>query len=113
MHELSIAESLIEQVVNAMKREGASKISSITVDVGVLSGVDPEALQMGFNVASEGTLAQGAKLTIQKIEAKIFCKTCQKESVVEDFCFLCPKCGSTEVEMKEGRELKVREMEVV
>lgn len=110
MHELSIASALIDQITEAMKRGGASKIMSVTVAVGSLSGVDADALQMAFSVASEGTPAQGAELVIQEIEAKIFCKTCQKENPAEDFCFICPACQSTDIEVKQGRELNVREI---
>ncbi len=110
MHELSIASALIDQITDVLKCEGASKICSVTVAVGPLSGVDADALQMGFSVASEGTPAQGAKLIIQKVEAKIFCKSCQKENTVEDFCFICPACQSTDIDVKAGRELNVREI---
>jgi hydrogenase nickel incorporation protein HypA/HybF len=64
MHELSIAQALIEQAQDIAKQNRAHKVNAITVAVGVLSGVDNDALQFVFPMAAEGTVAEAASLRL-------------------------------------------------
>ena len=68
MHELSIAAALVEQVDTIIAKEHAYAATRVTVTVGGLSGVCPEALELAFPVAAEGTTSAGAELVITHIE---------------------------------------------
>ena len=70
MHEMAIAMALIDQVEQAAREQKAQAIASITVAVGRLSGVDPDALRAVFELAAEETLAAGAQLEVEVLEGR-------------------------------------------
>lgn len=112
MHELSIAESVLSIVEDYARRNDASKVLSVKLRIGEMSAVQPEALAFCFEICANGTVAEGASLEIERVPLSARCRDCNATFDVEVYCFLCPDCGSTEVEIISGRELQVTEMEV-
>jgi hydrogenase nickel incorporation protein HypA/HybF len=80
--------------------------------VGALSGVDPEALRGAFPLAAEDTVAAGAELAIEWVEAAVRCRVCGKTSRPEPPFVYCGGCGSSEVDIEAGRELYIASIEV-
>ncbi len=112
MHELSIALALVEQAEEIAAREGARRLASITVTVGSLSGVNPEALELAFPDAAENTIAQDAQLIIETVEARARCRGCGRESS-PGFPFpVCEHCGSGDLEISAGQELLIKALEL-
>jgi hydrogenase nickel incorporation protein HypA/HybF len=64
MHELAIVESIMELVENAA---AGQRVLKVTVDVGLLTCVSPEALSFGFSLLAEGTPADGAEFEIRRV----------------------------------------------
>ena len=62
MHEMSIAMNIVDIAVQTAKANKAKKINSISVEIGALSGVVPEALEFCFEAATQNTMAQGSQL---------------------------------------------------
>jgi hydrogenase nickel incorporation protein HypA/HybF len=112
MHELSIACDLVHQVCNALKQYPGSKVETITVAVGVYSGVDPEALRTAFPFAAEGTSVRDAGLVITAVEPSFTCHSCGA-SYREAGGTACPVCGSTDMELIAGRELEITAVELL
>jgi len=112
MHELSIAAAVVEQAGQIAAREGAERVVAITVSVGSLSGVDPEALGFAFPFAAEGTVAGNARLSVEPVPAQLRCRACQNEWSPDDPVFVCAACGGTDVELLAGRELNIRTVEL-
>ncbi len=112
MHELSIAQALIEQLDEVATREGASEVLSVTLRVGSLSGADPDALSMAFPMAAEDTVAQGAQLIIENVPARVECRGCSLESSPEFPFLACENCGSNDVICLEGKELTLCSVEL-
>ncbi|OGV57938.1 MAG: hydrogenase maturation nickel metallochaperone HypA [Lentisphaerae bacterium RIFOXYA12_FULL_48_11] len=111
MHELSIAEALIEQVQEIAAKERAT-VTAIAVSIGSFSGVDPEALDQSFKIATAGTPLAGANLDIKKVPAKLLCHSCEKESCPELPLFECQYCGSMDCEMISGRDMLLQSVEL-
>jgi hydrogenase nickel incorporation protein HypA/HybF len=112
MHELSIALALVEQAEAIALREGAARLASITVTVGELSGVNPEALELAFPVAAENSLAREARLIIETVPARARCRACGQESS-PGFPFpACGQCGSPDLEISAGQELLIKTLEL-
>lgn len=113
MHELSIAQALVNQVAVAVRTEKASRASKIIVRVGTFSGVDPSALRAAFDVAREDeeSTAQ-ARLQIRKVNATAKCSTCGRRSRPEFPALVCPKCGSDRLVLQGGRDLIVESVEI-
>ncbi len=112
MHELSIAQALVEQVERAVLAEGALRANTVTIAVGALSGADPEALKAALPLVAEGTVAEGAELVVEVVPARVRCSACGVESVAESYFVGCSACGSREVELVSGRELHLRSVEM-
>lgn len=112
MHELSIAEALVKQVEAIVVREGATKVLSITVEVGALSGVDPDALATAFPFVAENSPATGkATLQIVTSPATVICGDCGTQQE-ESAATACGKCGSANLAFNGGRDLTFRSVEL-
>jgi hydrogenase nickel incorporation protein HypA/HybF len=109
VHELAIAESIVAAV---REKLADAPIRRVCVEVGRLSGVVPDALQFCFELATVGTTLDGAVLDIVSQPGRGHCRECGAEFDTGDFLALC-HCGSADVEVLGGRELRIREVEVV
>jgi hydrogenase nickel incorporation protein HypA/HybF len=109
MHELGITQSIVATVAEAAK---GRRVLRVTLEVGRLAGVMPRAIAFCFEVVAQGTSVEGAKLEIVDVAGKARCRACGTEFPVDNLCTLCP-CGSSEVALVSGEELKIKTMEVV
>lgn len=113
MHEVSIAQGLLEIAINSCTKEGYEGIESIRVKIGKASGVMPDSLLFAFEAIKIGTIAEKAVLTIDEIPVGGFCKKCNSNFTVEDaYVIACPLCGNISFQLETGRELNIDEMEV-
>ena len=108
MHELSITQSLVDAV---SARVDGAHVRELTMEIGKLSGVVPDAVRFCFDIVSGGTPLEGAVLTILEPAGAGVCRTCGVEFTMVDVFPLCP-CGSADVEVTNGRELRIRFLEV-
>jgi hydrogenase nickel incorporation protein HypA/HybF len=107
VHELSIAENIIDRVSNLALENGWRDISEIGLRVGELSGVDPEALRFSFEAASLATPLAGCRLEIEKEELAARCNQCGEEFRVRDWVFRCPRCNVSEVTVVRGQDFQI------
>jgi hydrogenase nickel incorporation protein HypA/HybF len=113
MHELSIAEALIEQVQRELHRAGQQgPVKRLELTVGRLSGVHSPSLRFAFDLISPGTVVEGAKLEIAEAAAVCQCRGCGARQTIEDLVAACPQCGSPEISIEEGRDLLLRGIEL-
>ncbi len=112
MHELSIAQSIMERVEALRAEHDAAGIASVQLQVGTLSGVDPYALEMAFSVAVEGTLYAATRWDIQSIPARVDCRSCGKTTTPDGPFPICMNCDSTDIKIVAGRELMIDTIEV-
>lgn len=112
MHELSIATELFKQVEKIIEDEHLNKVISITLKIGKLHQIVPEAFDFATEVITKGTKSDGVKIIYNEIPISIKCNQCRRENEVKDFYFICEKCGSSDVEIISGNELMFESMEV-
>ncbi len=112
MHELSIAQALVEQVEGAAAKEHAIRVVRVVIAVGTLSGVDPEALRSLFPLVAEETVAAGAELFIEQVATRVRCLACGLEAQTDAAFVGCTACGSRDVELSAGRELNIKSIEL-
>lgn len=114
MHELSIAQSLVELVTERLRAAGGARIASVDVEVGVLSGVVPAALLSAFEPASRQTPLEGAQLRLHEVPVKGHCPTCGAErDAVSVQRIHCAVCDTPLAAVTRGRELDVIAIEVI
>ncbi len=113
MHELAIAEALIEQIGTELDRAGQSgAVKRVELAIGRLSGVHCDCLRFAFNLLSPGTRAQGAELSIRQPPAVSRCRQCEAAVEIAEMVIDCPQCGSPEIVIEEGRELLLESIEI-
>ncbi len=108
MHELAITQSVVDTV---LRHTGEQQVTVVRLQVGRLTGVVPEAMELCFELATEGTALQGAALEIDRPVGRARCRTCGDDFELPDLIPLC-SCGSADVEVTRGRELLVTSVDV-
>lgn len=116
MHEMSIVLSIFsaidEKVISLRGTLEGAKVAKISLKVGEISTVVPEALQFSFEVARKSTIFDGAVLEVEKVPVRGRCQACSQEFPLDDVIFICPGCGSPRVELTQGRELFIDSFEL-
>ena len=108
MHELSITQSMVEL---CEQNAGGRRVLSVTMEIGELSGMVPEAVEFCFDACTRDTLLEGAHLIIDLIPGRGRCN-CGVESPLNTYYDPCPACGGFGLTVTAGEELRVRELEV-
>jgi hydrogenase nickel incorporation protein HypA/HybF len=111
MHELAIAESLLEIVVEEGLRHDLERIRIIRLQIGAMANVIPEALTFSFEMVSQNTIASGAVLEIETVPLVAQCSECGQRFDVVDQVFLCTRCGKPDIKLVSGRELSLVNLE--
>lgn len=106
MHEFGIASEIVSVAVSEGQRNGAARVTGVTVRVGVLRGIVPESLLLFFGHASKGTVAESALLEIEEEPVSIVCGTCG-ETPAYSLTLSCPRCGNGEVQVRGGDSLRI------
>ncbi|MBI6546146.1 MAG: hydrogenase maturation nickel metallochaperone HypA [Cyanobacteria bacterium NC_groundwater_1444_Ag_S-0.65um_54_12] len=94
------------------EQHGFSQVRTVRLNIGMLAPVASEALRNCFEIASQGTMAAGAVLAIERIPARGWCATCATPVTVQDYFEACPRCGRPELITTGGDELSIAELEV-
>ncbi len=113
MHELSIAQDMVDIVRQHLPDNHNIKVKSVNVVIGEMAGVVPDSLEFCFQVITAGTPLEGVPLRIERVPVELQCKQCLEIFGTEEPIFVCPKCGSTDVLMLKGNELLLNEIEIV
>lgn len=111
MHELSIAQEIIN-IVEASLPSRETKVKTIRLKVGLLSGVLIDSLIFCFEAITNQTKLENVKLDIVETPIKVKCNDCEKENVLLEPIFICPNCNSFNLNLIEGKELELVEIEI-
>ncbi|NOX38749.1 MAG: hydrogenase maturation nickel metallochaperone HypA [Calditrichaeota bacterium] len=112
MHEMSVAQSIVQIVEEVLQEQKAHRVLKVVVRIGELVAVVPESLQFCYRAITEGTELGDSELVIQTVPVRAVCQACGREFSPETPFFICPFCESTRVHLLQGQELQVSELEV-
>jgi hydrogenase nickel incorporation protein HypA/HybF len=112
MHEMGIANSILEGVGKELHRRPGSRAVKVGVRIGALAGVDPDALSFAFEALTLDTTFAGLELDVEYIAPRSRCRECSREFEVRNFELLCPSCGSLSTERTSGDELEFTYLEI-
>jgi hydrogenase nickel incorporation protein HypA/HybF len=113
MHELSIALSMIEGVLEESDQRGFEKVEAVHLKLGVFSGVDRDALEFAWELACGGTPLEGSHLVIETVPLLIYCAACRAERAAQSEQQLsCSICAAPAERIVRGRELEVTALEI-
>ena len=112
MHEMALAESMREIVESVARRNHARNVSTVRVELGSLSCIEPHALRFCFDAAMRGSLGEGAELEIVTTPGEAWCMPCGKTVGLARIGDACPDCGSYQLTVSRGDAMRVTEIEI-
>ncbi len=111
MHEMSLAESVLEIIENSAAQHDSKKVHAVWLEIGQLAGVEVEAMRFCFDAVTRGSIADGARLEIIATPGTGRCLSCGKSMPLIERYDLCPECDLP-LEVTGGTEMRVKELEM-
>jgi len=112
MHEMAIAESVLEIVEATARGNAAARVSTVWLELGALSHVEARALAFCFDAVTRGSLAEGATLEILTLPGEAWCMPCGQRVALAKLGEPCPRCGSFQLQVLCGDEMRVKEIAI-
>jgi hydrogenase nickel incorporation protein HypA/HybF len=112
MHELSITEEILNIAIASAREAKAEKVIQINLVIGDVSSIVGECVQFCFDFVSKASIAEGAKLTFQRIPLQMKCRSCGSVFSPEKESWTCPQCQEWNVEIIGGKEFYMDSIEV-
>lgn len=108
MHELGITQNIVAIVTEHAQ---GTKVSRVVLEIGKLSAILPDAVRFCFDICTKDTVLEGAILEIREIPGLAKCRQCSAEIALDKPFGIC-SCGSVQLDLITGEELKVKEIEI-
>ncbi len=112
MHELSVTESLLNLAVRHAEQAGAVRVTDLYLVIGQLSSLVDDSVQFYWDMISEGTICEKARLHFERIPAKFRCLDCNEEYQLPGELIACPRCNGEHLKVIAGDEFRLEHMDV-
>lgn len=112
MHEMSIAEGVVQVLEEQAREQSYSRVKHVWLEIGPLAAVEQDALRFCFDAVTRNTLAEGALLDIIDLPGEAWCLVCAAAVPVTQRYDSCIHCGSYQLQITRGDELRIKELEV-
>jgi len=110
VHEVALAEGVLRIVMDAARAGAAVRVHTVWVELGALAHVEPDALAFCFDAVTRGSLAEGATLEIARTAGTAWCMPCSVQVPLAKLGDACPRCGSYQLQVLQGDEMRVKEI---
>jgi hydrogenase nickel incorporation protein HypA/HybF len=111
MHEMTLAESVLQIVEDAARREGLRRVRAVHLEIGQLASVEPDAMRFCFDAVARDSVAEGARLEIVTTAGAAWCNACLAPVALAELGAPCPHCGGYQLRLTEGTGMRVMELE--
>lgn len=108
MHELSIAQSIVQLAEQEAQKYHALQITEIELEIGVFSSIEIQALMFALEFAVKDSLLEKADIIYLPIEGKGECRECESDFLLKSLFSPCPNCGSYNIQIVNGKELRIK-----
>ncbi|WP_434358770.1 hydrogenase maturation nickel metallochaperone HypA [Parasalinivibrio latis] len=112
MHEMSLCESIVQTLEQEARAQQFNRVKTVWLEIGMLAGVETDAMRFCFDVVTNGTLAAGAALEIDELPGQGWCLQCEKTVAMTARYDTCPECGGAGLMLTAGDEMRIKEVEV-
>ncbi|OFZ66463.1 MAG: hydrogenase maturation nickel metallochaperone HypA [Betaproteobacteria bacterium RBG_16_56_24] len=112
MHEMSLAESMLQIIQDAARIEKFKRVKTVWLEIGQLACVEKESMRFCFDAAMRGSIAEQARLEVIETAGRGQCVKCSLEIPIAALYEACPSCGSYEIRVTGGDEMRIKELEV-
>jgi len=107
MHELTLAESVIDIVESNARQAGASRVSAVGLALGLLAQVDVDALLYCCELVAADGVAANAVFTVERRPGQAWCEDCRENQRLSALGVACPACGGYRLTVNAGEEMQV------
>lgn len=113
MHEMSLTEGVIRILEEQARQHGFARVKTVWLEIGALSQVDGEAMATCFQAISGGSaVVAGARVVIVETPGQAFCLDCAQSVAQERRGEPCPRCGGWALQVTDGGDMRIKELEV-
>ena len=113
MHELSVTQSLLEIALRHAEPAGANRITDLHLVIGEFATIVDDSVQFYWDMISEGTKAEGARLHFQRTSALMHCLDCDHSFEPDEGELLCPVCAGARIQLIKGDEFFLESIDVI
>jgi hydrogenase nickel incorporation protein HypA/HybF len=107
---MSLAEGILQIVEDTAAKQGFKRVTEVRLEIGALSGVEVEALSFCMDVVLKGSVAEGARVELERLPGQGWCLGCGETVEIATLYDACPKCGGYQVQATGGTEMRVKDM---
>ena len=112
MHEMSLAENVLQIIEDAARTQNFRRVRAVVLEIGKLAAVEAEAMHFCFDAVTRGSIAEGAQLEIIETPGAGRCQACGMTVAMQEQYGLCPECGSPQLEIIAGNQMRIKDLEV-
>jgi len=112
MHELPIAESILDIALRHATSSSAKKVSEINLIIGQISSVVDDSVAFYWKIISQGTICEDANLNFTRLPAILLCLECGQTYGIESELSPCPQCGSVQIKIIQGEEFQLESIDI-
>jgi len=112
MHELSIAQEIIDVAIRIIPSEKHHLVKAARINIGEFSNIIPDSLLFCYNSLIDSSPIPNCRLEIEMIPLTVYCGNCNMNIHIASPNFFCSNCGSTNVNIISGQELSIKEIEL-
>ncbi|WP_090718646.1 hydrogenase maturation nickel metallochaperone HypA [Nitrosomonas sp. Nm166] len=112
MHELSLAENIVQLIEDTALKQSFAQVTTVWLEIGQLACVEQESLRFYFDVVAQDSIARQARLEIIEIAGQALCKQCNQDILIATYHDACPHCGSYALQVTQGDGMRIKELEV-
>ena len=112
MHEMSLCEGILQVIEAESGKQGFSRVKNLWLEIGELAGVEIEALEFCFDAVKRDSLAADANMNVIPVPGRAWCLQCSHDVPLRQRFDACPDCGSYQLQVTAGDEMRIKELEV-
>ncbi len=120
MHELSMATSILENILDVAEKNAAISVTEVVLEVGELTMLNPEQLRFMLDVIRKDTIMKDAEIIINMIPIEVECPSCDYTGVAKPdehmdhlmAIAICPECGQTNLHILKGQECNIKTIKI-
>jgi len=112
MHEMSLCENILQVLEQQAPLQHYQRVKTVWLEIGRLSGVEPDAIRFAFDIVVQGSIAENARLEIIDAPGEAHCLRCLQTVRLQQRHDVCPYCGSHKLDIKNGEQMRIKELEV-
>ena len=113
MHEMGLAQSIVEIVESAARDNNANRVDSVKLSIGELANIEMESLMQSLKCASANTVMQQADIAIERPSGQAWCMQCGQSVVIHRIGEACPICSGHQLTITSGTEMQVAQIELL